>query len=163
MRCEVSAVEKIKIVFLWALAHCSVVSGYQHVGGTCWLHLRYWSESSCSRFFRNDEKRTRDPSQSTTIWMFNINVVWIPTTCKPSTVLLDYIFNERENIISSHYLCNRPWRPIGLCETSRLPHFLDNRLTDGGKVVSLTLQPPFTPDEVSWYSFLLEAESTSGP
>jgi hypothetical protein len=31
------------------------------------------------------------------------------------------------------------------CETSRLPHFLDNRLTDGGEVVSLTRQPPFTP------------------
>jgi hypothetical protein len=25
-----------------------------------------------------------------------------------------------------------------VCETSRLPHFLDNRLTDGGEVVSLT-------------------------
>jgi hypothetical protein len=25
-------------------------------------------------------------------------------------------------------------------ETSRLPHFLDNRLTDGGEVVSLTRQ-----------------------
>jgi hypothetical protein len=23
------------------------------------------------------------------------------------------------------------------CETSRLPHFLDNRLTDGGEIVSL--------------------------
>jgi hypothetical protein len=34
--------------------------------------------------------------------------------------------------------------PYG-CETSRLPHFLDNRLTDGSKVVSLTLRPPFTP------------------
>jgi hypothetical protein len=34
--------------------------------------------------------------------------------------------------------------PYG-CETSRLPHFLDNRLTDGGKVVSLTRPPPFTP------------------
>jgi hypothetical protein len=44
------------------------------------------------------------------------------------------------------------------CETLKLPHFLDNRLTDGGKVVSLTLQPRFTPQEKSWYSFLLEAE-----
>jgi hypothetical protein len=34
--------------------------------------------------------------------------------------------------------------PYG-CETSRLPHFLDNRLTDGGKVVSLTRWPAFTP------------------
>jgi hypothetical protein len=49
------------------------------------------------------------------------------------------------------------------CETSRLPHFLNSRLTDGGEVVSPTRQPPFTPQEDSWYSFLLEAESTPGP
>jgi hypothetical protein len=30
------------------------------------------------------------------------------------------------------------------CETSRLPHYLDNRLTDGGKVASPTRRPPFT-------------------
>jgi hypothetical protein len=48
------------------------------------------------------------------------------------------------------------------CETSRLPHFLDNRLTDGGEVVSLTRRPLFITQEDSWYSFLLEAESTSG-
>jgi hypothetical protein len=52
--------------------------------------------------------------------------------------------------------------PYG-CETSRLPHFLDNRLTDGGEVVSLTRRPLFTSQEYSWYSFLLEAESTPGP
>jgi hypothetical protein len=49
------------------------------------------------------------------------------------------------------------------CETSRLPHFPDSRLTDGGEVVSLARRPPFTPQEVSWYSFLLEAESTLEP
>jgi hypothetical protein len=47
-------------------------------------------------------------------------------------------------------------------ERSRLPH-LDNRLTDGVKVVSLTRRPPFTSQEDSLYSFLLEAESTPGP
>jgi len=31
---------------------------------------------------------------------------------------------------------------------------------DGGKVVSLTHQLPFTPRKYSWYSFVLEAEST---
>jgi hypothetical protein len=40
--------------------------------------------------------------------------------------------------------------------------FLDRRFTDGGKVVSLTRRPPFIPQEDSWYSFLLEAESTHG-
>jgi hypothetical protein len=39
---------------------------------------------------------------------------------------------------------------------------LDNRLTDDGKVVSPTRRPLFTPQEVCWYSFLLEAESTPG-
>jgi hypothetical protein len=49
--------------------------------------------------------------------------------------------------------------PVTGRETSRLPHFLDNRLTDGGEVVSFTRPPPFTPQEDSCYSFLLEAES----
>jgi hypothetical protein len=34
--------------------------------------------------------------------------------------------------------------PCG-CETSRLPHFLDNWLTDGDEVVSLTCQLPLPP------------------
>jgi hypothetical protein len=46
------------------------------------------------------------------------------------------------------------------CEMLRVPHYLDNRITDGGEVVSLTRRPPFTPQDDSWYSFLLEAEST---
>jgi hypothetical protein len=29
-------------------------------------------------------------------------------------------------------------------ETSRLPHFVDNRLTDGCEIVSLTSRPPFS-------------------
>jgi hypothetical protein len=43
-----------------------------------------------------------------------------------------------------------------ICETSKLPHFLDNRLTDEGEVVSLIHRPPFNPQEDSWDSFLLE-------
>jgi hypothetical protein len=53
--------------------------------------------------------------------------------------------------------------PVTGCETSRLPHFLDNRLTYGGAVVSLTCRPPFYTQEDFWYSFLLETESTPGP
>jgi hypothetical protein len=35
-----------------------------------------------------------------------------------------------------------------ICETSRIPHFLDNRLTDGDEVVSLTRRPSFTPRKI---------------
>jgi hypothetical protein len=47
-------------------------------------------------------------------------------------------------------------------ETSRRPHYLDSLLTDGGEVISLTSRPPYYLQEESWYSFLLETESTSG-
>jgi hypothetical protein len=40
---------------------------------------------------------------------------------------------------------------------------LDNQLTDGGEVVSLMRQLHFTSKQCSWYSFLLESESTPGP
>jgi hypothetical protein len=49
------------------------------------------------------------------------------------------------------------------CETSRLPHFPESRLIDGGEVVSLTCRPAFTVQEDSWHSFLLETEPTPGP
>jgi hypothetical protein len=48
------------------------------------------------------------------------------------------------------------------CEKSKLPHFLHNRLTACVEVVSHTRRPLFSSQEYSWYSFLLEAESTAG-
>jgi hypothetical protein len=34
------------------------------------------------------------------------------------------------------------------CERSRLPYFLDSRLTDGGEVFSLMRRPPYIPSEI---------------
>jgi hypothetical protein len=49
-------------------------------------------------------------------------------------------------------------------ETSRLPNFLDNWLTDGGEALSLRLRPAaLYTQEDPWYSFLLEPESIPGP
>jgi hypothetical protein len=42
------------------------------------------------------------------------------------------------------------------------PTILDNRLTDGGEFVNFMRRPPFSPQQHSWYSFPLEAESTAG-
>jgi hypothetical protein len=36
------------------------------------------------------------------------------------------------------------------CEMSKLTHFVDNRLTDGGEAVSLTRLPLFVPQEYSY-------------
>jgi hypothetical protein len=53
-----------------------------------------------------------------------------------------------------------PWG----CEISGLPHFLDNRLTDGREVVSLTRrQAAFYPPQNSWCSIVSETGWTPGP
>jgi hypothetical protein len=42
---------------------------------------------------------------------------------------------------------SRPWRPLGLRDVES-PTFSDIRLTDGGKVVSPTRWPLFTPRKI---------------
>jgi hypothetical protein len=41
------------------------------------------------------------------------------------------------------------------CQMLRIPYFLDKRLRDGGKGVSLTLGLHLTPRKIFWYSFFL--------
>jgi hypothetical protein len=60
----------------------------------------------------------------------------------------------RLSALQPSYPCNRPWRPIRLWDVEAPTFSLDNGLTDGGKVVSLTRLPPFIPQEDSWYSFV---------
>ena len=65
-------------------------------------------------------------------------------------------------------LCSKKAVPLQVRrspEGSRKLRFPDyvTMAQDGGKVVSLTHRPLFTPRKYSWYSFLLEAESTPGP
>jgi hypothetical protein len=47
-------------------------------------------------------------------------------------------------------------------ETSRIPHCLDNRLTDGGEVISLRSRLLFTLRNIPG-THILEAESNPGP
>jgi hypothetical protein len=42
--------------------------------------------------------------------------------------------------------------PYG-CQTSRLPHFLDNQFTDGGEVVSVTRRSGFTSRKITGTHF----------
>ena len=70
-------------------------------------------------------------------------------------VLSSYLTNYSILILKqSHYRSGGP-------EGSRKLRFPDFMTTaqDGGKVVSLTHRPPLPPENYSWYSFLLVAES----
>jgi hypothetical protein len=48
------------------------------------------------------------------------------------------------------------------CETSRLPHFLDNRLTVGGEVVSLARRSHFTPWKIPGSHFCYRLSRPQG-
>jgi len=54
------------------------------------------------------------------------------------------------------------WRGPEGSRKLRLPDFVTTA-QDGGKVVSLTHRPLFTPRKYTWYSFPSETESTPGP
>jgi len=69
---------------------------------------------------------------------------WLPETCKGKSVTL------------------QAWAGPEGSRNVRLPDFLTTA-QDGGKVVSLKHRPPLPPRKYSWYSFLLETESTPGP
>jgi hypothetical protein len=48
------------------------------------------------------------------------------------------------------------------CEMLRLPHFLNNRLADGGEVVSFTRRPPFTPRKIPGTHFCYRPSRPQG-
>jgi hypothetical protein len=60
------------------------------------------------------------------------------------------------------YPCNRAWRSIELWDVEDTT-FSRQSSHRWWWDVSFMRQPPFTPQEYSWYWFLLEAESTPGP
>jgi hypothetical protein len=69
-------------------------------------------------------------------------------------------FTSGENIESNPNYCPT--------EALRVPAGWDSQILrqsahEGGKVVSPTHRPPLPTRNYSWYSFLLEAESTPGP
>jgi hypothetical protein len=56
--------------------------------------------------------------------------------------------NLSDHLPGKSYPCNRPWRPIGSWDVEAPTFSLDNRITDGGEVVSLMRQPLFTPKKI---------------
>jgi hypothetical protein len=80
-------------------------------------------------------------------------------------------FNATESELLTVSLKNKKGKAIPVtghggpyrCEISRLLHFLDNQLTDSVEVCQPYSPAALYPQEDSWYSFLLEAESTPGP
>jgi hypothetical protein len=76
-----------------------------------------------------------------------------------------YPCNRKAKLVA--YPCNRKAIPLQAwtgpegSRRLRLPVFQDSRHNKGGNV-SPTYRPPLTPRKYSWYSLLLEAESTPG-
>jgi hypothetical protein len=63
------------------------------------------------------------------------------------TDVIIYPTNQRPRERGKAIPVTRRGGPQG-CETSRLPHFLDNGVTDGGEFTSLTSRPSFVPRKI---------------
>jgi len=71
------------------------------------------------------------------------------------------ICGETPNIVKSKAVPLQAWSGPEGSRKLRFPDYV-TMAQDGGKVVSLTHRPPLPPRKYSWYSFMLEAESTLG-
>ena len=67
--------------------------------------------------------------------------------------------NIRANKVKGKAIPLQAWSGSEGSRKLRIPDYVTTA-QDGGKVVSLTHRPLFTP---SWYSFVLETELTPGP
>jgi hypothetical protein len=98
---------------------------------------------------------TENCSKCGVIWNAGIFIIYLSVACRVSCSVVQYVVEVKQ----SHYKPGQALRVLGDWgfQISKQPAH------EGGKVVSPTHRPPLPPRKYSWYSFLLEAESTPGP
>jgi hypothetical protein len=147
-RFEVPTGVSNKITVLCDVIQCSLIYRTQRCQGTCCL---YTIEDRVNWFSR--KVYICLPKYTTT---HPQNIVTLKDVIEYKFyITLRLLYNLWYSCFFKSYPSNRPWRPIGLWDVEVAAISLDSRFTDGCKVVSLTRWPPITPQEDSWYSFLL--------
>jgi hypothetical protein len=87
------------------------------------------------------------------IWRMRI-ACWVP---KATNTHSEYLIKSKGKTVLL-----QAWSGPEGSRKLRFPDFITTA-QDGGKIVSITHRPYLTPRKYSWYSFLLETESTPGP
>ena len=89
----------------------------------------------------------------------HVLIVWCLLNCERLFYAISTHKRWSVKVKQSHY---RPYMPWGFQEVE-VPRFSRQSTHEGGKVFSPSYRPALSPRKYSWYSFLLEAESTPGP
>jgi hypothetical protein len=113
-------------------------------GGTCRLHLAWLLPTltlfSCLAYSSTLKMETTCSSETSVIFNGLRSVISEKTELFRLTILEEEKKGKAIPVIGCGGRSG--------CETTRLPHFLDNRLTDGGEAVSLTRRPPYNPRNI---------------
>jgi hypothetical protein len=102
----------------------------------------------------------RGKPRKTWVSLFHVLTGILPAHL-PNTSQKRNFFNQFGHC-NKNYTCNRPWRPLGLRDVEAPKFSLDNRLTDGGEVVSLTRQPPSTTRKITGTHFCWKLSRSQG-
>jgi hypothetical protein len=78
-------------------------------------------------------------------------------------ILYKYLKSSTRTVVKGKAVPVQAWTGTGGSRRFRLPDFKDSRYMKVVRLSALRTPAAFTLRKYSWYSFLLEAESTPGP
>jgi hypothetical protein len=141
----------MKSSVFWNITSCSPLKVNRRSGETCRLHIQGRRISRVRELF---ERRRQAESRS----QLRLPLAFTLFSCSAYSLILKMeaiCFFETSVGFQQTTRCYIPEEipvtgrgdPLG-CEASRPPYFLDNLLTDGGEVVSLTRRPSFSPRKI---------------
>jgi hypothetical protein len=153
-KCSVDGLELAELCSLWPEFVCSVHAVTHFV---CFCRYRENVKLLLGVIKKNTAK-----VKDNILWLYWACSLWLErgeNVCYQNANILQIRVWSEVNVMQSHYRPRQALRVLGGSGS----HISRQWAHEGGRVVSPAHRPPLRHRKYSWYSFLLEGESTPGP